>query len=79
MTTWLSRLPIDPTDNADASTENRSMFRMLQECFATCRRARAAADEYEHLRRLSDRALAEKGLKREDLTRVAFDRLSEED
>ena len=52
---------------------------MLHDLLAVCRQSLAAADHYEELKSMSDAALAEKGLTRQDLARVAFDRLTEED
>jgi uncharacterized protein YjiS (DUF1127 family) len=47
------------------------------EIVTVCAQARAAAHQYEHLHAMSDRALAELGLKRTELTRAAFDKLCE--
>ena len=48
------------------------------EILRICSRAAAAAHYYEQLKPLSDQALAARGLKRADLPRVAFEKLSEE-
>lgn len=54
------------------------LLRRIAEIMATCAQARAAAHHYEHLRSLSDYALAERGLTRADLSSTAFDRLSDQ-
>lgn len=59
--------------------EQGGMFQMLRDTWLACRRSWAAADHYEALKSMSDQALAERGIQRKDLARVAFDRLSQDD
>jgi hypothetical protein len=76
MAMWLSKLQSNAIDSAH---EGRGVLRMLCDLMAVCRKASSAAHHYQDLKSLSDQALAEKGLERKDLARVAFDRLSQED
>jgi hypothetical protein len=78
MAPWLSKLQTNTGDCAHAG-ERGGVFHMLHDLLAVCRQSLAAADHYEELKSMSDAALAEKGLARQDLARVAFDRLTEED
>lgn len=48
----------------------------VADILAVCARARAAAQHYEELKALSDQALEQRGLKRADLPRAAFDKLA---
>ena len=48
-----------------------------REVFSICSRASDAAHAYEELKAMSDHELAKRGLKRADLARAAFDRLTE--
>lgn len=61
------------------AADQEGMLKMLRDFLVTCRRSWAAADHYENLSSMSDKALAEQGLQRKDLARVAFDRLSEDE
>jgi hypothetical protein len=54
------------------------LMRRILEVLRICSRASEAAHHYEQLKRLSDQALAAKGLKRADLPRAAFDKLAGE-
>jgi|GEM_PF-5736420 len=62
----------------DTEGSRRGLLAWLFDVLAVCRRANAAAAHYEALQPLSDRALADKGLRRADLPRAAFDKLDEE-
>ena len=53
------------------------LLRSVLEVLRVCSRAQAAAQHYEELKPLSDVALTDKGLKRADLPRAAFDKLNE--
>jgi hypothetical protein len=55
-----------------------SLFHRILEVLHICSRATAAAHQYEQLKPLSNEALAARGLKRDDLPRAAFDKLTEE-
>ena len=54
-----------------------SLIDRVMEVLAICSRACAAAHYYEEHKAMSDAALAERGLKRADLPRAAFDKLTE--
>lgn len=75
MATW----PTKPHANSIDSAHTGVVLRMLVDFLGVCRQSWAAADHYEDLKSMSDSALAEKGIERKDLARVAFDRLAEED
>ena len=62
---------------SDIASGARGLFRRIKEAMGICARANEAAQLYEALRPLSQEALAAKGLKREDIPRAAFDRLTE--
>ena len=55
-----------------------NVFNRMLEVLRICRRAGDAAHYYEELKPQSDQALEEKGLKRSDLPRAAFEKLSDE-
>ena len=75
----LSRLHLDSIDGAHSQPgAHRRVLQIVSDIAATCRQAWAAADHYEDLRSMSDRALADIGLERKDLPRAAFDRLTRE-
>jgi hypothetical protein len=59
------------------SDGKRDLIKCARELLAICSRASAAAQTYEDLKRLSDQELAKRGLKRADLPRAAFDKLTE--
>jgi hypothetical protein len=60
---------------AAARTGGRRLVEYIQEVLVAWARARIAARHYEELQSLSDPALAQRGLKRADLPRAAFDKL----
>jgi hypothetical protein len=68
-----------PHPDAVDDTHSGGVFQLLRDLLKVCRRSWAAADHYEELKSMSDPALAEKGIERKDLARVAFDRLSRDD
>jgi len=77
MASRFSKLHLDPIDGA-RSRGLHGVSDMLRDVLAICRRSWAAADHYEDLKSMSDRALADIGLERRDLPRAAFDRLTGE-
>jgi hypothetical protein len=70
-----STLENDAKDPAKAGRP--SLIDRVMEMLAICSRACAAAHYYEEHKAMSDAALAERGLKRADLPRAAFDKLTE--
>lgn len=60
---------------AAACTGGRRLVGYIHEVLIAWTRARMAAQHYEGLQSLSDAALAQRGLKRADLPRAAFDKL----
>jgi hypothetical protein len=54
-----------------------SLIDRVMEVLAICSRACAAAHYYEEHKAMSDAALTERALKRADLPRAAFDKLTE--
>jgi uncharacterized protein YjiS (DUF1127 family) len=76
----LSRLHLHSIDGAHSQPGAlRRVLQFLSDIAATGRQAWAAADHYEDLKSMSDRALADIGLERKDIPRAAFDRLTRED
>ena len=67
---------VRPLDRA-SKPGRPSLVDRIAETLAICSRAREAAHAYEELKPLSDQALAARGLKRADLPRAAFDKLTE--
>ena len=55
---------------------NSTLLRAIRDVFAVVARASAAAHLYDELSRQCDAALAEKGLRRADVTRAAYDALT---
>jgi hypothetical protein len=57
---------------------NSTLLRAIRDVFVVVARAGAAAHLYDELSRKCETALAEKGLKRADLPRAAYDALTRE-
>ena len=81
MRSWLANQKLIGTDTASieqqTATASRRIFNRLPEVLRICRRAQEAAHYYEELKPQSNQALAGKGLKRSDLPRAAFEKLSD--
>jgi uncharacterized protein YjiS (DUF1127 family) len=60
---------------AAAYTGGRRLVGYIQQVLIVWARARTAAQRYEELHALSDAALAQRGLRRADIPRAAFDQL----
>lgn len=77
MPTRLTRFSVTPIANT-SSQPSRNALQTLADILAIYRKACTAAEHYHELKSLSDQALAEKGLARQDLPRVAFNKLVRE-
>ena len=80
MRTWLAnRMPLGTPAAAEGSADRKlGLLDWIREILVICRRGRTAAQYYEELRPQSDQSLAAKGLKRSDLPRAAFEKLTNE-
>ena len=67
----------DIADRPSARAGKPGFIERTREVLTICWRAADAAHTYEHLKRLSDQELAKRGLKRTDLPRAAFDKLTD--
>jgi hypothetical protein len=60
---------------ANGKTATGKLFDLIADTMTVWARARAAADQYEELKPLSDQALAEMGIKRAELPRAVWKKL----
>jgi hypothetical protein len=68
---------IGAVDRRSERASKAGLVERAREILTICSRANDAAHTYEKLKAMSDHELAKRGLKRADLARAAFDRLTE--